>query len=565
MLEVTKVTFEGEEFLKLKVLEVDTRLLQVISTINGWFKGNEPMVYGVPGSKGEELFEKTKDYMVVWKGTGDNMGSMVRGIDTDNVPDDYVLDYRPKLELRPYQKQLFNLLQSRNHLLVADQEGVGKTPPILCSHAAKRELGGFNWGLFVTKAGLVYDVVNQANKFTDMTVVTITGTKKKRINNYAELLKRHDVDLCIISYEMLRTDADMFEHLHNQKMFDIVYLDEAHKAKNVSSGAGKVIHRFDCKQKYAITATPIINEIADMQNILHWMGAIPYDYWSFQKKFVRMYGFTKKYINLAEIKSILQSNMIRRLKSDVLKDLPPVVSKTVYVQMTPKQKKLYNMVEEAEEGEYEFEDLDLEFEDIPSQLARYGRMAQVAESAEIVGGEAGKTGSGKLKMLEEMMVDIVARNEKAIVFTRSKKFCDIMLKFFKEKGYNPVARHGELSAEQVQANTDRFQEDPSVKMIICTESSSREGWTGTEGNHIIFTSKPWSPAYVSQCIGRAWRYGAQKHQSITVTTLVAQGTIDEHIETLLTSKQYTIDCVVETPLGANEVLAILDGGMESVA
>ena len=575
MLEVEKITFEGEDYLKVKMKSLDPETVKLITSIDGWFQAREPMTYGLPYSQLGDFFNKTKDLMVVWKGQGDNMGSLVKGVNTKDVPkEDLVVDYQPKIELRPHQKQTFNLMIQRDMLLISDQEGVGKTPPILCSHAAKCHFNVVKWGLYVTKAGLIYDVKNQAEKFTDMNVKVVTGTPKKREDIYHELEDNDDVDLVVMSYELYRDDFDHIRSLDRIRPFDVMYVDEAHKVKNPTSSLSKKIHWLETDQKYAITASPIINEIIDMWNVMYWLGAFNLNYFAFRAKYCELdgWGKVKKYKNLSEVKRVLQSNMLRRLKSEVLTDLPPVIPKNVYVDMTPKQRKLYKVVEQAEEGEtiqdYDFDDEDvveLEFEDIPGELAKYSRLIQVAESTEIVGGQSGVKGSAKLKELDSLIEEIVERGEKAVVFSRSRRFVEVMVEHF--SSYNPAMIHGDVDAhakasEEVserQSQVDKFQEDESCKVIFCTESASREGWTGTSANNVIFTSKPWSPAYVSQCIGRVWRFGAQKHNSINVYSLIARDTVDERIEKLLEEKQFTIESTVEQPMSTTEILNVLDG------
>jgi len=295
------------------------------------------------------------------------------------------------------------------------------------------------------------------------------------------------------------------------------------------------------------------------------MGVMPYNWFQFQQKFCNLdrFGRVEGYKNVGEFKTILQSNMLRRLKTQVL-DLPPVVPKNIYVELTPAQRKLYNEVETADET-YEFE--DLEFEDIPSELAKYARLMQVAESTEIVGGVKGKQGSAKLAALEELLEEIVERGEKAIVFSRSKKFTIVMYNYFQK--YNPAIMHGDIPSQakegeevsERQRQVDKFQEDETCKVIFVCESAGREGWTGTAGTNVIFTSKPWAAAYVSQCIGRCWRFGQNggSSGSVNVYTLIARGTIDERIEELLTEKQFLMNATVDVPLGTERVLEILRG------
>lgn len=572
MLEVSREVVDGEEFLKIRLLQLDADLVSKITSIDGWFKAREPMVYGLPYSALGEFIKKTMNDMVLWKNDADKMGTLVSGINTSDIPSDFIINYRPKLELREHQIKAFNLMVMRDSLLIADEEGVGKTIPVLCQHDAKIKHGTIKRGLYVTKAGLIYDVKNQAEKATDLNVKIVAGTAKKRNELYA-MLEKEPCDLVIVSYETYRADINHFKYLHQRNPFDAMYIDEAHKAKNVGSAIGKHIHLLDVPQRYAITASPIINEIIDMYNILFWLGVMPYNYWQFRNKFCELdgWGNVSRYKNIGEIKQILQSNMLRRLKTQVLKDLPPVVNKNIYVELTPSQRKLYKAIEKFDNGDEElqktYEELlaDLEFDDVPSELAKYARLAQIAESAEIVGGEKGVKGSAKLKELEDLLGEIVERGEKAVVFSRSKRFTNIMYEYFSK--YNPAIIHGDISAQAKagqkvsdrQAQVNKFMEDDTCKVIFCTESASREGWTGTSANNVIFTSKPWSHAYVKQCIGRVWRFGAQKYKSINVYSIIAKDTIDERIESLLEDKQFVIESMVETPLSTKEILAKLEG------
>lgn len=565
MLEVTKVTMDGVEYLRLGLKSLNPEVVAIVMSINGCFKGREPMVWGLPIDAVEELKHKTYNYMVVWKGEEDSMGSLVKGIDTSTIPEEYIVPYTPKTPLRPHQIQTFNLMLTRDKMIISDQEGVGKTPPILCSHEAKIQLGVAKWGLYVTKAALTYDVVNQAKMFTNLRVKVISGTPKQRVKLYTELERTDCCDLLVLSYEMFRQDFQQIHQFNTTKPFDIMYGDEIHKVKSITSDIAKMIHAPSNMQRYAITATPVINEINDMFNMMFWLGITTLNYFYWRNKYCILdgYGNVEQYRNVGEVKVMLQSNMLRRLKQDVLKDLPPVVNKYIYCDMTPAQRKLYKQIESGDTEGIDFENLD--FDDVPSQLSQFARLSQIAESVEIVGGEAGKKGSGKLAELETLLGEITERGEKAIIFTRSKRFVKIMAEYFKE--YNPAMMTGDISSQAKQGDdvsprqreVDRFQNDEACKVIICCEAAAREGWTGTRGNHIIFTSKPWSPAYVSQCIGRAWRFGAQIHQSITVWSLVSTGSIDEKVEELLADKQFTISSMVETPMATTEILNILGG------
>lgn len=563
MLEVTKVTFDGYEFLKLELKMLDADIVAQIMSIEGWFKGREAMVWGLPIEKAEELRYKTNNYLVVWRGEEDAMGSIVKGIDTSQISEEYCVPYTPKVPLRPHQIQTFNLMLSRDKMIISDQEGVGKTPPVLCSHEAKIQLGVIKWGLYVTKAALIYDVVNQAKMFTNLRVQVVSGSTKQRANMYAELESRDTCDLLVVSYEMFRQDFQQIVNFNKSKPFGIMYGDEIHKVKALTSQIANMIHYPQNMQRYAITATPVINEINDMYNMMNWLGITTLNYFHWRNKYCILdgYGNVERYRNVGEVKVMLQANMLRRLKQDVLKDLPPVVNKNIYCEMTTAQKKLYKQIESGDLEGIDFESLDID--DVASQLSQFARLGQVAESAEIIGGAEGKKGSGKLAQLEELLEEIVDRGEKAVIFSRSKRFTNIMYKYFSK--YNPAMVTGDISSqakagEEVsprQKQVDMFQNDESCKVIFCVSAASREGITLTRGNHLIFMSKDWSPAYISQAIGRIWRFGAQVHQSVNVYSLISKDTIDEQLEELLAEKQFTINGMVETPMSTQEILKIL--------
>lgn len=447
--------------------------------------------------------------------------------------------YSSKAPLRPYQIQLYNTLMKQDGLLIADQEGIGKTSPILCSHESKIKVGQIRGGLYITKASLLQDIYNQAQQFTNLRVLIVKGTIEQRIHMYANFSNRQ-YDLVVMSYEQFRQDIDQILHLHQQHPFDVCYMDEAHKVKDAESQIGQVIHRLETKERYAITATPLINGADDLHNVLKWLR------WPVAS----LVFYASAVVNMEALKEALSTNMIRRLKMDVMQNLPSVIPYDLSVELTELQRELYNAVKSATPGEL-FEGFS--FYHIPTPLAKYTRLSQIAESAEIVGGVEGTTGSGKLERVEEILEDIVLRGEKAVIFSHSRVFAEIMYEYFEK--YNPAILHEGIKDRQQQVNM--FMSDPSCWVIVCSETSSREDWTGTVANNVIFTSKPWSPAYVSQCIGRAWRLGSEVQESIHVYSLIGEGTVDETIEKLLGEKQYIIDQLVETGLNRSEMLRLL--------
>lgn len=569
-MEVSKINLNGKDWLRIELKKYDQAEVNIITSIDGWFRGNTFVEYGLPYEKLPEFIKKTKDILVVWKSHNDSMGCLTRGIDSSKIPTFYTVPYTPKIPLRPHQIQGFNLMMQKDSLILADEEGVGKAFQVLCAISAKIKHGVAKHALYITKASLVYDVKNQAERATDLKVVVADGTPKKRNSIYGGYVVNKNVDVIIVSYETFRTDIENFRHIHKEIPFDIMVIDESHKVKSSDTQIGKCIHALDIPQRYSITASPIINELIDLYNNLKWLGLIDMSLFTFKNRYciLDQWGKPISYKNVGEIKALLQSNMLRRLKSDVLKDLPPVIKKNLYVEMTPAQKRIYKAIENGDMQGIDFEDMF--FDDVPSELVKHMRLSQVAESSEIVGGEKGIKGSGKLKELESLLEDITDRNEKAIVFSRSKRMTLAMVKYFSK--YNPVYITGDVSASanakqsvsDRQQMVDTFQNDDKCKVIFCTESASREGWTGTAANNVIFMSKPWSSAYIRQCIGRAHRFGQQggESKSVNVYSIITRNSIDERLEKLLDRKEHLITSVVEQQLSTKDVLNILGSNIK---
>lgn len=561
MIEVEKISHLGKEFLKITFKSFDKDLWASIMSIDGWFKGKSPKTLGVPFEKLHEFNAKTKDALVVWKRDGDSMGALTKGIETNDIPKGYMVDYQPKIPLREHQIIGFNLMMMRERLLISDQEGVGKTPTVLCAIEAKIKMGQIKWGLYITKASLIYDVINQAKRFTNLRCLVITGNKEQRMELYASI-NSSKYDLIIMNYELYRIDYRNLMLVHKKSMFDILITDECHKIKSMTSQIGKMIHNIRTPQKIAMTATPVINQVKDLFNIFAYLDLQNMTANEYYKKYVEYEHMGEvKYRKLSDIKVLLQTNMLRRLKTDVLKDLPPVVHKTHYVDLTSEQRKLYRAVNSGDFEGIDFEELF--FEDIPSELAKFARLCQISESAEIVGGKKGKEGSSKLIELENLLEEIVDRGEKAVVFSRSKRNTEALFEHFKQ--YNPAIMTGDIetkakkgqSVSDRQENVDKFQNDENCKVIFCVITASAEGWTGTSASNVIFMSKHFSPAINGQCIGRVHRFGAEVHSSINVYSIIAMDTIDEKIEAMLEQKQHTITSMVESPMTTKQILELL--------
>lgn len=484
-----------------------------------------------------------------------------------------------------FQVRGFNLMVERDFLILADDAGLGKSWQVANAIEAKKKLGQLNRGIILAKASLLFNWRDEIHMHTNQKAVVVAGTQKQRDKLYNQLGNSNDWTFIIMSYETFRGDVHNLQLLDNYKPLDFCAMDEAHKIKNPQSKIGSAIHEIPFRQRYVITATPIINNPLESYNYLLFGKTISTNWWSFRNRFAIMGGYGGKevvgYKNINELRKVIQTNMLRRRKKDKLKELPEVAFKTINLTMTPTQAKVYKGVKEEI-----MEDLkDTSLEKVPNALAKLLRLQQVTDAIDLVGAKPGKKNSVKLDALDEMLEDLIENsNEKVIVFSRFREMGHLMEERFKK--YNPAIVHGDVDANGTTESTairklkkqygeqawyakskaeqeelledmmtsDRqkqvykFQNDDSCKLFIGSTSACREGLTLTKATHVVFIDCEWSPAYVEQAYSRAHRIG-QKN-AVTVYYLVCEGTIDEHVQETLRTKESMAQLMIDEGVGA---------------
>ncbi|WP_426455397.1 DEAD/DEAH box helicase (plasmid) [Paenibacillus sp. S-38] len=564
--------------------------------------------WALPWSSLAHFEEKMGDHLIVWS---DESNPSRGGIDEGGIPDQpempgYSVAYDESgnivsstgFKTKPwgeFQVKGFNCLLSRRFLILADDPGLGKTWQVANAMAARKKLGHLHRGIVLVKASLLYNWRDEIHMHTDERAVVVADDPQKRYKIYDQLRQDDTWTFLIMSYETYRADVACLQLLDNMRSLDFIILDEAHKIKNPQSGIGDKVHNIPFKFRYVLTATPLPNNPLESFNYLKLGKVLPddLDWWlNFREHFAVMGGFGKKeivaYKNIRELKRLIQSNMLRRLKRDKLKELPDVAFRTVPIQMDKKQRKLY----EAVRNEV-LEDLkDTTLEKIPSALAKLLRLQQVTDSPALIGDT--KTKSVKLEVLDEMLGDLIEQSgQKVIVFSRFREMTTLMQERFAK--YNPSVIHGDVDAggksersallhlgkqdpdfDRLEARTKqklideytaserqkevyKFQNDPTCRLFLGCAPACREGLTLTAATHVIFLDCEWSPAYVEQAYSRAHRIGQKS--AVTVHYLVCEVTIDEHVQNVLKRKEALAQAMIDDGVdyvGAMQAKALIE-------
>ena len=483
-----------------------------------------------------------------------------------------------------------------------------KTWQTVTAVEAKKKLGQLNRCLILAKASLLYMWRDEIEKFTNCKAIVYAGTQKQRMKISDYLFKNDDWTFLIMSYEMFRISIGTVTNIDNYKPFGCLVLDESHKIKNPMSKIGERIHYIPFKYKYLLTATPLPNSPLEAFNYLKLGNALPpksieynpytkggivknilHEWWAFQHRYCIYGGYNDRevigYKNIDELRTAIQSNMLRRTKEEKLKDLPDVTFKNIELEMLPKQKRMYDAIRKEILEELAETDINK----VPSMLAKLTRLQQVTGSLQLIGVDSKKDQSIKLNALDDLLEELILdAGEKVIIFTKFKSLLDIIANKYKK--YNPAIVHGEVSSHalperealdrckrqykynwQIMSETEKetilyelttsprqkevnkFQNDENCMIFLGTTEACKEGLTLTAASNVIFIDYPWNWASYSQAFSRAHRIG-QKN-AVTVYNLICKGTIDEKVFNTIINKKSMSEIMIDTKVADNKTKA----------
>lgn len=316
----------------------------------------------------------------------------------------------------------------------------------------------------------------------------------------------------------------------NLLMFDAVLLDEAHKIKNISASRTKAILRLNVPKVICLTGTPILNRPGELWPALHLVAP---------EKFNNYEGFINRYTdgkngarNVAELRELIVPYFIRRTKSQVMKDLPPIQRTTQYVELSAEDRGTYNKLMARIRVDLSTGD---EVGQINSILEKILRVKQFLSNR-------------KIKGVVDFCRDIYEQADpddpykKVIVFSQ---FLPVVNAIHKELGSESLYITGEdHSPIERQYIVDEFQRNPDKHYLICSTHAANEGLNITAAGHCIFNDFMWTPAAHQQAEGRAYGRLNDAH-SIESHYFSIPNTLDDWLQELLQSKLATIEQVIE--------------------
>lgn len=440
--------------------------------------------------------------------------------------------------------------------LLGDTMGLGKTKCAIDLAVIKKLQKGYKHCFIICGVnGLKWNWVEEIKTHSDEGSYILgqkikngkikIGSTKDKLDDVNRL---HDISqfFIITNIETLRDEkvvAALSEQCHRGEIGMIV-LDEAHCCKNPNSQQGKGVLKLSADTMLAMTGTPLMNTPIDLYFILRWLGYEKHSFYAFKNYYCVMGGYGNYqivgYKHLETLQAELNSFMLRRLKEDVF-DLPDKIYVNEYVEMTPKQKQVYDEVTQ---------DIKMNIDKIvssPNPLTELIRMRQATGYTGILSTKVNE--SAKIDRLIELIEEAKSNNQKVVIFSNWTQMTDPVDEHLKEAGFKGLKITGDTKDFVRQDYVNRFQ-SREVDYIIGTIGAMGTGITLTAGTIEIFLDEPWNKALKEQAVDRCHRIGTKS--SVTIYTLIAKNTIDERIHEILENKGIMADAIVDGKIAGSK-------------
>lgn len=443
-----------------------------------------------------------------------------------------------KLEkvLRNYQAFGFKWLKTVESChfggILADDMGLGKTLQIISlildakekqSAAADADKKG-TVSLVVSPASLVYNWKAEFERFApELKVCTVTGTQQER----AEIIKTaSEWDVLVTSYDLLKRDIAEYEDVN----FAYEVIDEAQFIKNHNTAAAKAVKVINSRQRYALTGTPIENRLSELWSIFDYlMPGFLYGYDVFRREFEAPISKDKNEAMMEQLKRMVAPFILRRLKKDVLRDIPDKLEEVYYARMSDEQRKVYDgeVVKIRKSLEKES---DEEFKNGRSKmdlLAELTRIRQICCDPHLLF-EDYRGDSAKKETCLDLIKSALEGDHRVLLFSQFTSMLDILEKALEAEkiGYYKIV--GATSKEKrIELVNDFNSGKDNVNVFLISLKAGGTGLNLTGADVVIHFDPWWNVAAQNQATDRAHRIGQTK--VVSVYKLIAKDTIEEKI------------------------------------
>lgn len=434
--------------------------------------------------------------------------------------------------------------------ILADDMGLGKTlQSISLIDCIKAKIGNEFKALVVCPSSLIINWKNEMERFApDLKPLVIAGTASSRSEMLAQT---DDFDVIVTSYQTLVRDIAQYENIH----FELQFIDEAQYIKNHSTQIAKTVKAIDSHVRFALTGTPIENSLAELWSIFDFiMPGYLFAYNHFKKNFET--PIVKKNDEKAAI--ALQKNVspfiLRRMKTEVLSELPEKTETLMYAEMDDVQNKLYLANMALVQKEIASSDSGSKIE----ILAMLTKLRQICcDPSLLFDNYTG--GSAKLEMCLELIQNCISSGHKLLLFSQFTSMLDIIKSKLDELGIEYYTLTGSTSAHERIRLTNSFNKN-TIPVFLISLKAGGTGLNLTGADIVIHYDPWWNASAENQASDRVHRIGQQN--KVQIYKLITKNTIEERIQELQQKKLTLVDMALSgkeniIQMSSEDILSIL--------
>jgi len=438
-------------------------------------------------------------------------------------PTDLLLDFSGPVEwpgvLFAYQVDAVRMLLARDAALLADDTGLGKTIETVAALRVLVFQRRVRLALVVVPAGVMRQWRRELKTWApELRVSTIHGPAIERAWQW-----QAPAHVYLVSYDTLREDAAQHsDGLASHRIWDVVALDEAQRIKNRDTDISRICKRLRRRRAWALTATPLENNVDDLASILEFVTPSLHD------GPARLFAGPE----VIERQRIVQ---LRRRKQDVLAELPPKLTSSITLQLGQQQRAAYERAERDGVYALRAQGADVRIQNV---LELIGRLKQLC-NADPVSGQSAKIGD-----LRQRLAALVALGHRALVFSQftdstfGARAIAAQLAHFR-----PLLYTGDMDLAQRDAVVREFRENPSHAVLILSLRAGGVGLNLQDASYVFHFDRWWNPSVERQAEDRSHRLG--QNYPVNVYTYTCEQTIEERIEQVLQRKKRLFQDIVD--------------------
>lgn len=439
--------------------------------------------------------------------------------------------------LRPYQQRGFAWLCALRTLrmggILADDMGLGKTVQTISAllYFARTEKEKLP-SVVIAPTSLTYNWLSEFKRFApELNVLLLSGSQQARADQISQLSEDGAPDVLVTSYPLIRRDVSLLSGIQ----FRFAVLDEAQQIKNAASVGAHAVKQLQAQTRIALTGTPMENHAGELWSIFDFIlpGYLPR-----AGAFMRRYGEGE---NSEELMRRIRPFLMRRLKKDVLTELPDKLERTMMAEMSPEQRRVYQA----------------------SLLRRRDRVRQLLSARGLITGRAevlsaitelrqicchpllcipdyGGT-SGKLEMLVDILLPALQNGRRALIFSQFTRMLRLIEARLRQEGIQSLYLDGDTPADERVRLCDSFNAGEGSVFLL----SLKAGGTGlnlTGADMVIHYDPWWNPAAEEQAVDRAHRIGQTRE--VEVIRLLVHDSIEEQVVGMSQAKRTLFDKLI---------------------